>query len=326
MTTVLIRIALAISLLVMAQPASRPAQEKPAGAGPAKEVAITFDDLPLNGPDIDIKRLRAMTVKLLSVFQANRVPVVGFVNESKLYRAGEMDERVAILKLWLDAGFELGNHTFSHPSLQTTPLAQFEEDLMRGETVTRMLLAEKGMKLRYFRHPFLRTGPTIEVRTAFEKFLADRGYTIAPVTFDDADYMFNTIYVKAKQRGDDGLAERVGAAYLEHMRTMFDYFEKLSLEVVGASVRHVLLLHANELNANYFDSVARMLRDRGYTFVTLGRALEDNAYRLPDNYAGPWGVSWLHRWAYSRGMKETLKGEPDPPEFIMKLYKDATTN
>jgi peptidoglycan/xylan/chitin deacetylase (PgdA/CDA1 family) len=293
---------------------------------PPKEVAVTFDDLPLNGPDEGVVRIRAMTVKLLSILKTNQIPVVAFVNERKLYHSGEIDERVAILKLWIDAGFELGNHTYSHPSLQSTPVADFEEDLVRGETVTRMLLERKGIKLRYFRHPFLHTGPTLEVRKAFEDFLGKRGYTVAPVTFDDADYMFNLIYVRAKDRGDQALEHRVGDAYLEHMRTMFDYFEKLSVEVTGAPIRHVLLVHANELNADYFDSVAQILRDKGYNFVTLGRALEDRAYTLPDSYAGPRGVSWLHRWAYTRGMRDTLKEEPDPPEFIMKLYKEASAH
>jgi peptidoglycan/xylan/chitin deacetylase (PgdA/CDA1 family) len=313
-------------LLVVIPSASLLAQEKPSANAAPKEVCVTFDDLPLNGPDIDLTRLRAMTVKLLAVIKAHNVPAVAFVNERKLYRFGEMDERVAILKLWLDAGLELGNHTYSHPSLQTTPLAAFEEDVMRGETITRMLLEQKGMKLRYFRHPFLRTGPTLEVRAAFEKFLTERGYTVAPVTFDDADYMFNTVYVKARERNDAALIKRTGEAYLEHLRTMVDFFEKLSLEAVGSPVRHVLLLHANELNADYFDGVARMFSERGYAFVTLARALEDKAYRLPDNYAGPWGMSWLHRWAYSRGMKQTLKAEPDPPEFIQKLYNEATAS
>src|SRR5437764_13584956 len=127
-------------LLVVIPSASLVAQEKPPANATSKEVAVTFDDLPLNGPDIDLQRLRAMTVKLLGVIKAHNIPVVAFVNERKLYRLGEMDERVAILKLWLDNGLELGNHTYSHPSLQTTPLAAFEEDLIRGETITRMLM------------------------------------------------------------------------------------------------------------------------------------------------------------------------------------------
>ena len=60
------------------------AQEKPSSNATSKEVAVTFDDLPLNGPDIDLQRLRAMTVKLLSVIKAHHVPVVAFVNERKL--------------------------------------------------------------------------------------------------------------------------------------------------------------------------------------------------------------------------------------------------
>lgn len=315
-----------IALLTMLAAASLPAQQKPAVSVAPKAVCVTFDDLPLNGPDLGLKRLRAMNEKLLTVIRAHHIPVVGFVNERKLYRLGEMDERVAILKLWLDAGLELGNHTYSHWSLQKTPLSAFEEDLMRGETITRMLMEPKGMTLRYFRHPFLQTGPTLEARAAFEKFLTERGYTVAPVTFDDADYMFNTVYVRARQRNDAALAERTVAAYLEHMQKMVDFFEKLALEVVGSPIRHVLLVHDNELNADHFDGVARMLEARGYQFVTLQRALEDPAYRLTDTYAGPNGVSWLHRWAYSRGMKGTLKTEPDPPDFIQKLYNEATAN
>ena len=43
--------------------------------------------------------------------------MVGFVNEKKLYKPGEVDERIKALQMWLDSGFELGNHTFSHMSL-----------------------------------------------------------------------------------------------------------------------------------------------------------------------------------------------------------------
>ena len=318
----LLKRAALVALLSVLVVAALPAQQKPAANGATKEVCVTFDDLPLNGPDQGLKRLRAVNEKLIAVIRAHSIPAVGFVNESKLNRTGQA-ERVAILKLWLDAGLELGNHTYSHLSLHTTPLAAFEEDLVRGETVTRRLMEPRGMKLRYFRHPFLQTGPTMEARAAFEKFLAERGYTVAPVTFDDADYVFNAIYAWARQRNDAALAERTAAAYLEHMRTMFDYFEKLALEVVGSPVRHVLLLHDNELNADHFDGVARVLEQRGYKFVTLQRALEDPAYRLADGYVGPRGLSWLHRWAYGKGMKETMKSEPDPPDFIMKLYNEA---
>ena len=98
-----------------------------------------------------------------------------------------MDSRISILRDWLDAELELGNHTFSHVGIDSVSLPQYEEDVIRGETVTRMLMAEKGRPLRYFRHTQLRTGPTTQYREGLGTFLRNRGYTVAPVTVDTQD-------------------------------------------------------------------------------------------------------------------------------------------
>ena len=121
---------------------------------PERAVAITIDDLPAGAansmPAADISQ---MTTKLLTTLRDQKIPVVGFVNEKKLYKSGEVDERIAALRMWLDYGFELGNHTFSHSSLNKVGLAAWEDDIVQGESVTRQLLTEHNMKLRYFRHP-----------------------------------------------------------------------------------------------------------------------------------------------------------------------------
>ena len=57
-----------------------------------------------------------------------------------------------------------------------------------------------------------------------------------------------------------------------------------------------------------------MIRARGYTFVTLEQALKDPAYALPDDYAGPGGFSWIHRWSLTKGMP--AKGEPSEPAWL----------
>ena len=104
--------------------------------------------------------------------------------------------------MWLEAGLELGNHTFSHINIDNVPLDSYEQDVVRGEAVLKMLPAEKGMKLRYFRHPQLHTGPTLAYKKGLDQFLAARGYTIAPVTIDNNDFMFGALYGDAKVRGD----------------------------------------------------------------------------------------------------------------------------
>jgi peptidoglycan/xylan/chitin deacetylase (PgdA/CDA1 family) len=291
-----------------------------------RAVAVTFDDLP--GPvgglvSNEVAGLRENTRKLLAVFTAHRIPVVGFVNEGKLFVHGETptetEARTAILRMWVEAGFELGNHTYSHDSLSSTPLEEFQADVIRGEPVTRRLLAEKGARLRYFRHPFLNVGLDLAKRQAFEAFLANRGYTIAPVTIDNDEYMYAAIYASALRRGDSARAAKIGADYLRYMETAIAFCEGLSRRLTGREIRQVLLLHANTLNADYFDRLARLIAARGYRYLPLSEALKDEAYRLPDTYVGRGGISWLLHWEQTAGHPRSPS--PDPPDWVTKAYE-----
>jgi peptidoglycan/xylan/chitin deacetylase (PgdA/CDA1 family) len=295
-------------------------------SGAERSVAVTFDDLP--GPRAGLVSNRALdlrenTRKLLAAFREHGVPVVGFVNEGKLVVEGETPadalDRAAVLKSWLAAGFELGNHTYSHHDLNTTPLEEFEADVVRGEPVTRGLLAEHGQRLRYFRHPFLHVGLDLDKRRAFEAFLATRGYTIAPVTIDNDEYVYAFVYAGALQRGDRAMASRVATDYLRYMETVLAFSEELSRNLLGREIRQILLLHANALNADYFGKLAESMKARGYRFITLPEALEDEAYRRPDTYVGRWGLSWLHHWELTAGKKRSPS--PGPPEWVTKAYE-----
>lgn len=281
-------------------------------------LAITVDDLPIGGPDEGLAAVAEINRRLVATLRRESVPAVGFVNEEKLYRAGQVDGRIAILEAWLDAGLELGNHTFSHPDLHRVGLLAYEEEIVRGETVTRMLLQKRGAKLRWFRQTFLRTGATLEERDALLRFLADRGYTPAPVTVENDDWYFNARYVAARRKGDAALAERIADAYLDHWTTMFDWYEAMTERLFGRPIPHVILMHASAINADHLPRVLARMRARGYGFTTLESALADPAYRHEDRYAGGWGKSWLQRWLWTRG-HDTLGKEPDPPDWVRKL-------
>ena len=130
-----------------------------------RQVAITIDDLPSIMADRETgTEITAMTAKLLGTLRDQKVPVVGFVNEKKLYKPGEVDERIKALTMWLDYGFELGNHTFTHMSLNQAGLKAWEDDVIQGETVLKLLLGPRKMKLRYFRHPYLDVGRDLQTR------------------------------------------------------------------------------------------------------------------------------------------------------------------
>src|SRR5688500_5656953 len=163
---------------------------------PTRPVAIEFDDLPgASVGGLDIEHFERFTTELLAAIGRHQVPSIGFVNEGKLAAGGAVvPARVALLKQWIDAGLELGNHSYSHHDLHTTPLEDFKQDVIRGEPITKKLMGDAGKRLRFFRHPFLHTGRDAATRRDFETFLAERGYRVAPVTIDNYDYTFARAY------------------------------------------------------------------------------------------------------------------------------------
>ena len=290
-------------------------------AATAKRMAITFDDLPKSQGLDDLDGARRTTESILRVLRAHQAPAVAFVNEGKLYSGPTMvAERAALLRSWVEAGVPLGNHTYSHLDLNDIPLERYQEDVVRGErTITRLMRGSTAE--RWFRHPYTHTGPTQEIKAAFEKFLAGRGYRIAPFTIENSDWVFSAAYVKARRGGDEALAARVRDAYLSYTDTMLDWFETLSQEAFAREIPQILLIHANDLHTDALDALLTRIEKRGYRWITLTDAMKDAAYATPDTFVGTAGPSWLHRWRVSRNLPPRLRDEPDPPQWVVDLTK-----
>ncbi len=303
-----------VLMLTLVQAATPPAQ-------PARRVAITIDDGPVVGEMGDLERFQRISNGLISSLAAEKVPATIFVNERQLNVPGQRDARAMVLEQWLDAGFDLANHTYSHPSLNKVPLWQYEDDVVRGDVIMRPLVERRGRTLEWFRYPFLHSGTTEEVHQAVMGFLARRGYRVAPVTVDYADYTFAGMFRNQRMAGDEDVAERIKRAYLEQVDLGFAYAEQASVELFGHEIPQILLIHCNELNAlTLGDTIAR-LRKRGYTFIPLGEAMADAAYARPDTFVGP-GGSWLSRTATAMG--RTLTGTKPPiPEWMTRIGTDA---
>jgi peptidoglycan-N-acetylglucosamine deacetylase len=287
---------------------------------PQRSIAITIDDLPASASNsMTGAEMVEMTTKLLATLRDQKVPAVGFVNEQKLYKLGEVDDRIKALSLWPENGFELGNHTYAHTSLNRVPLQVWEEDVVRGESVTRILLTQYKMKLRYLRHPYLDAGRDLQTKRDSEAFLTSRGYQIAPVTMDAWDWMFAGVYDSARKQGDTALEQKLVTAYLAHTTAEFDYHEKLSRDLFGYEPKQILLLHGNWLEADHIGELIDLLRKRGYQFVTLEEALKDAAYSSPDDYVGG-GTGWLDHWAITRG--KVPRDQPEFPQWVIDKARE----
>lgn len=284
-------------------------------------VAITVDDLPFVRENLTIQEMRKETGELLAALKAYRVPAIGFVNEDKLLVNGQVDARIGLLRDWLDAGMTLGNHSYGHVGLQTTPLSDAEAAVLKGEVITRWLMNEYDQTPRYYRYPYNQTGPTKEIREAFLAFLHQHGYAIAPFTIEDDDYVYALVYDDDLLHGNMNEAQKIRNAYIAHLIVSFSTFETMSQELFGRQINQILVLHANRLNADSLDTQLMMLEKRGYCFVSLDAALKDPAYTSPDGYVGPYGMSWLHRWSIGLHKKLSVYGQPDPEDWIMRRYE-----
>ena len=269
-----ILVALAAFHCAMAQPAHQ------------RSVAITIDDGPAVNELKDLGNFQRIARGLLSALEAEKVPATIFINERQLNVPGQRDGRAAVLAMWLDAGYDLGNHTYSHPSINKVSLREFEEDLVRGDVIMRPMVEERGKKMEWFRYPFLDSGTTAEVHQGIVDFLEQHHYRVAHVTVDYADYSFAGVYSRLLRAGDAATAERVKQAYLDQVDVGFEHAEKASQEVLGYELPQILLIHCNELNSvTLRDSLARM-RKRGYRFVTLEEATKDPAYARAGQFYG----------------------------------------
>ncbi len=302
-------LAAVIALTIPGSTAQQPAR--------GRTVALTIDDGPVVNDGNDLATFQRVAAGLRESFQAEKVPVTMFVNERQLDVDGQRDARAEVLTAWLDAGFDLGNHTYSHPSLNQVPLWQFEDDFIRGESIMRTMLEKRGRKLEWFRYPYLDSGPSAQVHQGIVDFLEQRHYRVAHVTVDYSDYTFAGVYSRLLRAGKTDDAERVKQAYLDQIDVGFDYAEKASKEIYGYELAQILLIHCNELNSVTLRASIARIRKRGYSFISLDEATKDPAYLRPDTFEGS-GGSWLDRSSEALGKKITEE-EPRVPAWIREL-------
>ncbi len=100
------------------------------------------------------------------------------------------------------------------------------------------------------------------------------------------------------------------------------FFEKKSIELFNRKIAQTLLIHANLLNADYLEQIAKMYIKHDYSFISQKEVLFDEAYSEPIKVYSKRGLSWIFRWALSIGKgKDFLKDDPDTSNEIKDLAK-----
>jgi peptidoglycan-N-acetylglucosamine deacetylase len=285
-----------------------------AATAQTRTVALTFDDLPVVRAK-DPVEAQSITRSILDALKKHHAPAIGFVNEKTVQDFGSENGR-RLLAQWVDQGFDLGNHTFSHADLNDLTLEQFQQEVATGEESIRPLLESVGKKPRFFRFPYSHTGDTKEKHDAVAAYLKQSGYRIAVCTVENEDYLFNAAYSLMLAKGDLLAAKDLRMEYLAYTITEIDYYSRLHKTIFGHEIPQVMVLHANRLNADTLDAVLTAFEARKFHFVALEQAQSNPPYAAPDTFVSKYGPMWAYRWAKELGIKVDGSLETEPPAWI----------
>jgi peptidoglycan-N-acetylglucosamine deacetylase len=287
-------------LLLLYACASEP--PRPAIAPPI-EVAITVDDLPIHGPSYAGIDRRAIGQQLLEVFAKHQVgPVYGFVNGKKV---DDDPATRAILEDWVAAGHPLGNHTWSHISLNEADVPAYLADLEKGEAILESLAPLPG-PWKIYRYPYLFEGDTLEKRDAVRAYLAEHGYQIAPVTIDGNDWAFNPPYARCLDKHDAATLATLRERFVQNHLDELNYIQDILEALEQRPVPHVLLLHIGAADAAALDALLTAYEQRGVRWIPLEKALADPLYAQDPKLPARYGAALPYRLMKARGLKRPL--------------------
>jgi peptidoglycan/xylan/chitin deacetylase (PgdA/CDA1 family) len=264
-----------------------------------QKVAITFDDLPLNGdlpPGITRVQITKDTIAILKA--RHLPPTYGFINGKKL--EGNPDAAEA-LKLWA-ASEPFGNHTYRHLDLNTNTAENFEREIAQNEPVLE-LLGGPGVNWHWLRYPFLREGDTVEKRRAVRAYLQAHGYRVAQVTLDWEDYLWNSAYARCVAKKDAPSIAWLHSSYLQLESSYLDLGRQLAQLVFGHDIHHVLLLHLGAFSSTILPDALDLLEKRGFKPVPLEEAESDPAYESDPDVGSKYGGTLLELWIQAKQIK-----------------------
>src|SRR6202167_3937831 len=282
------------------------------GAGAAQKVAITFDDLPLNG-ELPPGVTRAETTRdVLAILKKRNVPpVYGFINAKRL--EGSADGAEA-LKLWA-AAEPFGNHTYSHMDLEQNSVEAYERDIAENEPVLELLKADGRDDWHWLRYPYLHEGDTVEKRRAVRAYLKTHGYKIAQVTLDWEDYLWNFAYARCAAKNDAKAIQWLRSSYLSTASDFLDLGRAQAKLIYGHEISYVLLMHLGAFSSTILPDALDLLKKKGFKLVTLEEAEKDEIYAGDPDVGLHDAGTLLAQWMQVKQIKY--------PEHREKPYKEV---
>ncbi len=263
----------------------------------APRIAFTFDDLPAHAPlPPGVSRVDVARDTIAALREAKVPSVLGFVNGVGLVNE---PQSAPVLQMWRDAGFLLGNHTWSHAHLSGNTLQEYETEITRNEPALEK--SSPDADWHWFRYPYLDEGDSPEQRAAIRSFLTERGYKIAPVTMGFSDWQYSEPYARCAANNDAAAIAEMEKMYLAAAEESIPYGRSLSQTLYGRDIPYVLLMHIGAFEARMMGQLLALYRAKGFEFVSLEEAERDPYYRAFADPSQPAPLPDLEHQVWAQG-------------------------
>jgi peptidoglycan/xylan/chitin deacetylase (PgdA/CDA1 family) len=271
------------------------------------DIAITVDDLPSHGELPPGMTRLGIAQSYLATLKSHGVPeAFGFANASKLDKE---PGTAAVLAAWRQAGYPLGNHTFTHMNLERAPsFDAWQADAIAGEPAVAAAMGSNDW--HWLRMPNLAMSARRDQALAF---MHARGYRLADVSVAFSDWSYTDAYARCVAKGDQATIAAMKRQYLRNVDRGILNMKTQSRQVFGRVIPQVLLTHLGGWSAVTMPEVMARLDAAGAHYVTLAEAESDPAYALQG------GGSLIARAAKDKGVKLTSVAVKDEePELDIK--------
>ncbi|HUY80254.1 MAG TPA: polysaccharide deacetylase family protein [Acidobacteriaceae bacterium] len=277
-------------------------------------VALTFDDLPAAGglPDNDTRV--GIATRLTEVLRANHLKgVYGFVTAVDL---DDDPDTHGALKVWMDAGMKIGNHTWSHPALSDVTAADYIHELAEDEPALKQYAGKTDW--HWFRYPYLEEGDTVAKHEAVRGWLRAHGYKVAEVTLNFNDDDWSDPYLRCLAKHDEAGIAWLKQSYMASAKEFIRRGRERQKAAFGHEIPNVLLLHATAFTTLMAPAVIQMLRQEGFRFASLEKVERDRAYSIDPEVGMVNGGPFAYEVLVMRHLKDSLP-PPTVPEPVTQL-------
>jgi len=229
-------------------------------------IALTFDDAPSineHGVNFDPNRMH----KVLGILKKHNIP------HCTAFVIGEfIPGNEEILKEWLSAGYELGNHMHHHQHSSGLNEDEFIKSVSKCDHLLNELGAFNDHQNKWFRFPYLDYGLHDLQRRKFNMAIKKLGYRVA-----HASLCFN-----------DDLYEKLLATNPENSKLISRYIESSILTIQRClkfakngevNIRHIVYSHFGDVNVHSLNFIICKLNELDISWTSLENAIEHSFYR-----------------------------------------------